>query len=309
MPRKKSTPPPERSKLKNIALFNDEDEKQLNPNSIPLNQIKFPLSQPRRYFDSESMNHLVNSIAKDGILQPLIVRPIAKNKYELVAGERRYRACQQIGLEEVPVIIKELTDLEAQRYSLIENLQREDLNPVEETEGIISLLATHLNLNEEEVISALYKLDNQVKGKSTHNVMGKSEIDMIEQVFAEVSTMNWASFVVNRLPLLKLPEPILEALRQGKIAYTKAIAIAKVKDEQQRNLLLTEAIESKLSLQQIKERIKELQPAKAGVDTPKKRVSNVMKSLNKSKLWDKEPKKWKKISNWIDKIESLLDEK
>ena len=306
MPRRKTTPPPERNKLRNIALFTEEDEPQLNPNSIPLNQIKLPPSQPRRYFDPESMNTLIASIKKEGVLQPLIVRPI-KSAYELVAGERRYRACSEIGLKEVPVIIKNLTDLQAQQYSLIENLQREDLNPVEETEGILSLLATQLNLTDSEVAHLLYQLDNQAKGKSTHNVMGKSEMEIIEQVFAEVSAMNWKSFVSNRLPLLKLPTVILDALKKGKIAYTKAIAIAKVKDLQQQDNLLTEAIASNLSLKQIKEKIKQLQP-KAEVDSPKQRVNKLVKDINKAKLWEKEPKKWQRVSKLIEKIESLLEE-
>ena len=306
MPRRKTTPPPERNKLRNIALFTQEDEAQLNPHSIPLNQIKLPPSQPRRYFDPDSMNNLIASIKKEGVLQPLIVRPLKKG-YELVAGERRYRACTELSLKEVPVVIKELTDLQAQQYSLIENLQREDLNPVEETEGILSLLATQLNISDSEVANLLYKLDNQAKGKSTHNVMGKSEIEIIEQVFAEVTSMSWASFVANRLPLLKLPNIILDALREGKIAYTKAIAIAKVKDEKQRDDLLTEAIESNLSLKQIKERIKQLQGKPEELESPKQRVNKLVKDINKSKLWEKEPKKWQRVSKLIEKIESLLE--
>ena len=305
MPRRKATPPAERNKLKNIALFTQEEEQPLNPNSIALNKIKLPPSQPRRYFHPESMNNLIASIKKEGVLQPLIVRPI-KTGYELVAGERRYRACTEIGLKEVPVVIKELSDLQAQQYSLIENLQREDLNPVEETEGILSLLATHLNISDSEVVTLLYRLDNQAKGKSTHNVVGKSEMEIIEQVFDEVSSMTYKSFISHRLPLLKLPTIILDALREGKIAYTKAIAIAKVKNEQKQEELLQEAIASNLSLKEIKERIKQLQP-KAEVDFPQQRVNKLVKDINKAKLWEKEPKKWLRVSKLIERIESLLE--
>ena len=90
------------------------------------------------------MQALVQSVKTDGILQPLLVRPLGEEKYELVAGERRYRAAKEVGLTEVPVIIGDLTQQQALRVALVENLQREDLNPVEETEGILQLLSHHL---------------------------------------------------------------------------------------------------------------------------------------------------------------------
>ena len=111
-----------------------------------------------------------------------------------------------------------------------------------------------------------------------------------------------------RLPILNLPNNILKALRQGKIAYTKAIAIAKVKDEKIQEELLHEAIESNLSLKEIKERITQLQPKPKESDSPKQRVNNLVKGLNKSKMWEKEPKKWQKVSKLIEKIESFLEQ-
>ena len=87
------------------------------------------------------MESLVESVGREGILQPLLVRPVG-DKYELVAGERRYRAAQECSLKEVPVTIREMSDPQAIQYALTENLQREDLNPIEETEGILDLLST-----------------------------------------------------------------------------------------------------------------------------------------------------------------------
>ncbi len=151
-------------------------------------------------------------------------------------------------------------------------------------------------------------MHNETKGKVTQNVLGNSEGEQIKSVFRSLGIISWESFVTTRLPILNLPKNILKALRQGKIAYTKGIAIAKVKDEKQQDNLLTEAIESNLSLKEIKERIKQLQPKPEESNSPKQRVNNLVKGLNKSKLWEKEPKKWQKVSKLIEKIESFLEE-
>gem|GEM_PF-389302 len=128
--------------------------------TIKLEDIVQPQQQPRRYFDPQALQELVSSVKQHGILQPLLVRPVAGGKYELVAGERRYRAAQAIKLEVVPVVVRELSDEQAFQLALIENLQREDLNPIEETEGILHLLAIHLECDLEAVKSLLYRMKN-----------------------------------------------------------------------------------------------------------------------------------------------------
>lgn len=147
--------------------------------SIPLEQIQLPPTQPRRYFDSEALKQLTESIKQHGILQPLLVRLVDGEKHELVAGERRYRAALEIGLKEVPVVVRELDDNAAFQLALIENLLREDLNPVEETEGILQLLALKLGRNVESIPTGLYRLQREQKKASTvtHNVMGKDEVE------------------------------------------------------------------------------------------------------------------------------------
>jgi ParB family transcriptional regulator, chromosome partitioning protein len=110
------------------------------------------------------------------------------------------------------------------------------------------------------------------------------------------------------LPLLKLPTEILEVLRQGKIEYTKAKAIALVKDEQQRKKILEEALDQNLSLVQIKEKIKALSTEDNSAPSPSTQVKTITSRLNRSKLWEKKPKKWKQVQNWLQKIENLLEE-
>ena len=131
------------------------------------------------------MQSLVESIKSEGILQPLLVRPMGK-KYEVVARERRYRAALEAGLTEVPATIREMTDDQAVQYALVENLQREDLNPVEETQGILSLLFLRLECDIAKVTSLLYRMENEAKGKITRNVSGKTEGETVEQVFASL---------------------------------------------------------------------------------------------------------------------------
>ncbi|NJO94561.1 MAG: ParB/RepB/Spo0J family partition protein [Hydrococcus sp. RM1_1_31] len=99
---------------------------------VSLKDINLPQQQPRRYFDEQALQELISSIKQHGILQPLLVRPLSSGGYELVAGERRYRAAMESELTEVPVVVRELNNSEALQIALIENLQREDLNPVEE---------------------------------------------------------------------------------------------------------------------------------------------------------------------------------
>jgi ParB family chromosome partitioning protein len=302
-PRQRTQPPADRSKLKNVALFSEEEEPTV-PSTVALDQIILPTTQPRRYFDPQAMQSLVESVKSEGILQPLLVRPVDE-KYEVVAGERRYRAALESGLTEVPVTVREMTDDQAVQYALVENLQREDLNPVEETEGILSLLAFRLECDLEEVTSKLYRMENEAKGKVTRNVSGNSETEAIEQVFASLGRMNWQSFVRTRLPLLKLPGDILEALRAGRLEYTKAKAIAQVKDEAERHRLLDDAIYDFLSLSRIRERVKEAQVPSSEPPTVAERMGATYKLAKKQKVWN-DPKKRKKLESLLGQIEVLL---
>jgi ParB family transcriptional regulator, chromosome partitioning protein len=292
----------------NLNVLFGNDEPSTSPQIIEIDSISLLASQPRRYFDPQKLEQLTQSVKAHGILENLLVRPIKgkQGAYELVAGERRYRAAQAAGLTSVPVTIRELADEEAFSIALVENLQREDLNPVEETEGIVTLLGIQLKESPEIVISLLYRMDNEQKKKVTNNVIGNTEKQKIESVFTSLG-QNWQSFVNNRLPLLKLPDEVLEVLRQGKIEYTKAKAIALVKDEQQRKNILEEAVTQNLSLVQIKEKIKTTKSEEKS-PSPSTQVKTITSRLNRSKLWEKNPKKWKQVQNWLEKIENLLEE-
>jgi len=284
-----------------VALFKEDE--QTTAYIVPLDKIVLPSTQPRRYFDPQAMQSLVESVKRDGILQPLLVRPVG-DKYELVAGERRYKAARDAGLTEVPVTIRSLSDDLAVQYALTENLQREDLNPIEETEGILQLLALRLGCDLADVTPRLYKMENEAKGKITRNVSGNLEAETVEKVFGELGRMNWQSFVRTRLPLLKLPWDLLEALRAGRIEYTKGKEIAKLESELDRTELLEAALELSLSLSQIKNEVKKKQPA-TELTTLQSRLEATYNKAKKLKVWDN-PSKRSKLESLLAEMEVLI---
>jgi len=296
---------PYTSKLRGVAaLLGEVAPEAATQKAVAVTAIRLPPQQPRRYFDPDKLEQLVLSIKEHGILEPLLVRPRSGGEYELVAGERRYRAAQKLGLAEVPVVIRKLTDEEALALSLIENLHREDLNPVEETEGILQLLSLKLNVAVEETISLLYRMQNEAKGKVTQNVLGSQSEEEVKSLFDSLGLMSWESFASSRLPLLKLPTEVLDALRRGEIEYTKATAIARVKDVSARRALLLAAIEEKLSLTQIAERIKATRPS-GSQDSLKERIKQASSRLQKAKLWDS-PEKQQVLEKLLEQMEALL---
>lgn len=173
-----------------LMLENATDE-MLAQNELDLNEIVPNRDQPRKTFDEASIEELAQSIKQHGVLQPLLVRPIPSGGYQLVAGERRWRACRIAGLTKVPVVIKELTDTETMEIAIIENLQREDLNPIEEAEGLQALI-DKCGYTQEEVATSV----------------GKSR-----------------PAIANSLRLLRLPPEVREMTKNGEISAGHARAL------------------------------------------------------------------------------------
>lgn len=235
-------------------------------NRLPLDEIVPAANQPRRYIDPEALKPLVDSIRKSGVLQPILVRELSQNiqsdiqsdnqqtaHYEIIAGERRWRAARLAGLTEIPVTIHALNNEEALAIALAENLQREDLNPVEETEGYLALLQLKLREFEEfaqfqrtgdqdpygDVLRLLFAMNNQRAArqrdpereeKFNNNVVIKLT-PPVEETFAAIGRTSWLSFIQHRLPLRRLPADVLEALREGKLEYTKARLLGRLTGE------------------------------------------------------------------------------
>jgi ParB family transcriptional regulator, chromosome partitioning protein len=299
--------------MRNVSAFltpSTEPTEALPLSEVPIEQITLPAQQPRRYFDPAKMAHLVESVREHGILEPLIVRPIAPNQYELIAGERRFRAAQSLNLTAVPISSREFTDREAQQIALVENLQREDLNPIEETEAILALLALSLEVESSEIIVILNQVANAQKRnlELTENVFRQYE--QVEKLLQGIGRFTAQSFRSSRLPLLNLPEDILAALRQGKLEYTKARAIAQVKDEAKRKKLLKQAVTKELSLSAIRGEIAVVKAEELGVDRDpadfKVRFDDIHRRVKQAKLWD-DPKKRRRLEKMMGDLEVLLE--
>ena len=163
---------------------------------LPLDLLRVR-GQPRRRF--ENLEALAESIREKGVLQPLLVRRVGE-AYEVVAGERRLRAAAMAGLKEVPARVLELSDKEARLLALVENLQREDMNPYEETLGVLALLSEDLGRSVEGVVGLLRKMKNAKEGRVRDNVVPTAEARRVEELFKALGRMSWESFVQHRLP-------------------------------------------------------------------------------------------------------------
>ncbi|MDE5605139.1 MAG: ParB/RepB/Spo0J family partition protein [Eubacterium sp.] len=187
-------------------MLENSTEDMVATNTLPISEIIPNKEQPRKTFDEAALDELAESIKQHGVLQPLLVRPLPNGGYQLVAGERRWRASRKAGLREVPVVVKELTDTETMEIAIIENLQREDLNPIEEAEGLQALI-DKCGFTQEEVAASV----------------GKSR-----------------PAIANSLRLLRLPKEVREMTRDGKISAGHARALISLDNE----ALILEAAEN-----------------------------------------------------------------
>lgn len=212
------------------ALIPESSSMEGNVREIPLDQIDRNVDQPRQRFDEAELEELSQSIATHGVLEPVIVRPI-QGRYELVVGERRWRAAQLAGLEGIPAIVRDLDDRSAMELALVENLQREDLNPIEEADAFRRLMI-EFDLTQEEVAARV----------------GKKR-----------------STVANRLRLLELEDELKDAIQSGQLSAGHAKALLGVESSDQRLQLAWKAIDEGLSVRAVEELARG-----DGVEQPKK---------------------------------------
>lgn len=203
--------------------------------TLPLREIEPDPDQPRKTFEQEALGELAASIAEHGLLQPIAVRPRGLNGYTIVAGERRWRACRMAGLTEVPVVVKDVTEEQAMELALVENLQREDLDPVEEAAGIRELMV-RCDLTQEQAAQKL----------------GKSR-----------------SALANSLRLLNLPEKVLELLKSGFINMGHAKVILGLPTPELQEQAAQMVADNQLNVRQTEALCKKLmKPAKTPAEPP-----------------------------------------
>ena len=206
------------------AIFIEHDTENKSTTYLKISEIEPNRNQPRREFDEEALSELAESIAQHGVLQPILVRPVGTEFYQIVAGERRWRASRMAGLREVPVVIRELTDNEVMEIALIENLQGEDLSPVEEAKGYKALMDTY-SMTQDDVSKAV----------------GKSR-----------------SSVSNSLRILSLPETVIELIEKGNLTQGHAKALLSLKKIELIEKIAKLTVEKDLSVRELEKLCKKL---------------------------------------------------
>ncbi len=197
---------------------------QTVPMNMPIGRVRPNPKQPRKDFPEASLNELADSIREHGVIQPILVEEVSQDDYMIVAGERRWRAAQIAGLREIPILVKSFTDQQRLEIALIENIQREDLNPIEEALGYRNLM----------------------------EITGLAQEEVARRVGKNRST------VANALRLLKLPDEMLSALRDGSLTAGHARAILSVLNPADQEILFRRIRESGLSVRQAEEMSKQL---------------------------------------------------
>ncbi len=214
------------------ALFGEGAmmESEAITSTLPISQIEASLKQPRKHFDGESLDDLAESIRTHGVLQPILVRQLASGYYQIISGERRWRAARQAGLGEIPAMVIEADDRKAMELGLIENLQREDLNPMEEAAGYQVLMQEH-GMTQEEVSERV----------------GRSR-----------------PAVANALRLLTLPKEVQDMVAEGELSSGHARTLIPLSDPNLQIQLAQRIVADGLSVRRTEEMVKQLQKPKKG---------------------------------------------
>ena len=207
------------------AIFIENDAENSNEAvTLRIADIEPNRDQPRKDFDEQALAELSQSIMQHGVLQPILVRPLPLGGYQIVAGERRYRASRMAGLTEIPAVIRELSDNETMELALIENLQREDLSPIEEAKGYKTLIDTY-SMSQEQVA--------QTVGKSR-------------------------PAVANTMRLLLLPDDVIELVENGDISSGHARALLSLEDKALMSNVADEIVKKNLTVRQVEKMVKDL---------------------------------------------------
>ena len=192
--------------------------------NLKIDKIVTNSNQPRKYFDNGKMSELKDSIKNSGLLQPITVRKISNGKYEIVAGERRYRACRELGMESIPVIEMNVGDARGYELSVLENIQREDLNPIEEAESYLMLM----------------------------EVYGYTQEKLSEKLGKTRSSLS------NKMRILKLPGSVKEMVKKGEISYGHARTLLSLSDQRKIESAAKEIIDKGYSVRETEKRVKVL---------------------------------------------------
>lgn len=210
---------------------------------IPVDKLQPNPEQPRAHFDDLEHKWLTESIAKNGVLQPILVRPVQGNEFMIIAGERRYRAAKQAGLKSIPAVVvtetetRPLSKNDVKRLALIENIQRSELNDYELAVGVTEHLREQLGFaSVEEVARFLRRMRNKTVRQSEAHIA-----EQVEAIFRELGR-HWPSFTANQLTVFSLYPELQQQLRLGKLDLSKARALNRIEDAEVREHVMWNAI-------------------------------------------------------------------
>lgn len=291
------------AKKRSLADF---DAPSIISNRLPLDEIAISPLNTRTYIDSEELDALAASMTKNQQIAPVIVRPSPNGSkpYELIAGKRRYLSARQTACKDIEAKILELNDRQACLLIREENQNRQAVNPIEDALSILNLLQIDTGLEVEEIKPLLYQM---VNGKEVESDFA----EQVENTFADLNSISLSTFVKDRLRLFNLPEPILQAIVEGKLDHSKGIIIARVKDESDRNDLLNRTLAESLSKEQIKAEVLALKSKTTANNYGELSTSDLTNKIRgdyarlsrSKKIWDN-PKNRKKI----ERLARLMDE-
>lgn len=273
-------------------------------NIIPL-KLPGKLKQPRLYFNSEKMARLKDSIDKHDVLEPILLRPSTRGRYEIISGERRWRCTKELGREVIKAHVQDMDDSLALEAALIAHLLNEEISTLEQTESILSLLSLRLDIKPGDVKSNLYAIKNkQIRGKSDIQVFSDEQLVIISDILNEFG-MALHSFVSNRLPMLNIDESLLNLVREGKLSPTNAVLINRQPLEWRDTLLQNAEELSKNELMALIRQIKADQIEDETRNAPiEKEILSRFKSVSKNKALLSS----KQVQSRLRKIQKLLNE-
>lgn len=256
---------------------------------LPIDQIRTLPGQPRRVFDDEALASLAESIRTQGVLQPVLVRP-ATGGFELIAGERRLRAATAAGLMQIPAVIREVADADVHLVAALENLQRQDLNPLDEVEATVTILARELGVPVEQVVPLLHAQRRTPDAEITAR---------LEQVFRRLGRGSWQSFTANKTGVLRFPEDLLLLMRAGQLEYTRAVALSRIRDATHRHELTRRALEEHLSVREIADLAR---PPMSGWG----RYQRVRKLIEQRRIAQLGPREQTRVEKLLRELEAIL---
>lgn len=228
------------------SLFNDNTNDIQIKKTLRITEIEPNRSQPRKNFSDETINALADSIQEHGMIQPILVRPIATGGYQIVAGERRWRAARMLGLDEVPVNIKELSDVETMQIAIVENLQRENLNPIEEANGYNELIENY-GMTQEKVAK----------------MVGKSR-----------------SAIANAIRLLSLPDRVVKMIENGDISAGHARALLGFDDEEMIVAMALKSADGGLTVRQVEKAAQKFADSRESLpESSDRKIDNYFKEM------------------------------